>query len=107
VGEHLTAAAELEQALKEERWGDVGTWSQALARFEPAPPVRVIRYVIRYTGPDAKLPTYWVGAPAMRGTTVPEAATRYATPESAAREVPPVWFSPMGEARFAIEEVTD
>jgi hypothetical protein len=105
AGEHLTAAAELEQALKEENWGAVTVAARTLARFEPARPSP--RYVIRYAGPEAIHPTYWVGLGIDSVTVKHEAATRYLDPVHAATSAPADWFEEDGSALFVIEEVTD
>jgi hypothetical protein len=102
VAEHLTAAAELEQALKEERWGDVARWSKALAKFEPSPAGP--RYAIQYVGPDAKVPTYWQVAGRMAVTDIGNASW-FADPIEAAICAPAEWYSEGGEARFTVMEL--
>lgn len=111
VKNKLTVAAELEQALKESRWTDVGTWAAKLADLEPDALADATRpgqtsYVIRYDAHTAGKLVYWVDEDT-RATEKLAAATRFPTPEAAARKVPSVWFSPVGEQRFTILEVTD
>lgn len=102
---HLKAAAELEQALKEDRWGDVSHWARKLEGFEPIVKAGP-RYVVQYIGDEVVFPTYWVRDANMATVKLP-AATRWADPIEAATGAPADWFDDNGAALFVVVEVND
>lgn len=101
VKNKLTVAAELEQALKEGRWTDVGTWAAKLADLQGGTIHTAPRFVIEYVAPNGVRTIYWLAKDHLAVDDRAE-ASRFATWQEAYDAVPSAW-----EGLCAIREVTD